>query len=414
MKSQIGVAAMRVLRDGSRLDAGSVRGYAWLLAVINVLMLLIVVGTSRGGIDRYNQIVGSDFLSFWAVGQMLTAGAAPYDAAGHLITMQAVAPQLTGYPAFYYPPSFLPFCWPLGLLPYFPALLAWLIASGAAYCLAVKRWLGPALAREPVWLWILAFPPVVITVLHGQTSFLLAALLATGLAIIRDRPLQAGFLLGLATIKPQFGILIPVALLVTGNWRAIAGAGLGAASLGALATVAFGPQVWAEWLALGRQAEASMAEGAIGFGKMVSIFAAARLVGLPEGVAYALQVLGAVVVVGMVAWAGWRRRWTLGLAALVLAGTPLVTPFVLDYDMVLLAFPLIYLARAGYRPWAKTVSAVVVLATVLARPAALQLDLPIMPFALAALFLIVWRQVRSEARSREATPEGGDQIAGMA
>ena len=39
-----------------------------------------------------------------------------------------------------------------------------------------------------------------------------------------------GWLFGLATIKPQLGLLVPVALLASGQWRAIAGAG-GAAHL---------------------------------------------------------------------------------------------------------------------------------------------------------------------------------------
>lgn len=404
MKSQFGAAVLRSLRHGSRLDVGSVRGYAWLLAAVNVLTLVVVIATSREGIDRYDQIIGSDFLSFWATGRLLVEGALPYDAAARLAAMQQVAPALAGYPAYFYPPSFLPLCFPMGLLPYFLALTIWMIASGAAYYAPVRKWFARCAPGQPVWLWVLAFPPVVITVLHGQTSFLLAALVATGLAILRDKPWLAGFLLGLATFKPQFGILVPIALLATGSWRAIAGAALGAASLAAIATFAFGTQVWTDWLALGREAEASMTGGAIGFGKMVSAFAAARLVGLSEGVAYAIQGVVTVAVAAMVAWAGWRRQWTLGLAALVMAGTPLATPFVLDYDMVLLAFPLLYLAGQGYRPWEKTVSAAVVLATILARPMALQFGVPIMPFAMAALFWLVWQRAGSLSNGQNAGP----------
>jgi hypothetical protein len=78
---------------------------------------------------------------------------------------------------------------------------------------------------------------------------------------------------------------------------------------------------------------------------------------------------------------------------LVMAGAPLATPFALDYDMVILAVPLIYLAGTGYRDWERAVSAFVFLATLLARPLAVGLGMPIMPLALAMLFWVLWRRL---------------------
>ncbi|MCM0001070.1 MAG: DUF2029 domain-containing protein, partial [Erythrobacter sp.] len=254
---------------------------------------------------------------------------------------------------------------------------------------------GPALVL------IAAFPPVFVTLTHGQTSFLVAALLGGGLLLVERRPWLAGVLIGLATIKPQFGLLVPLALFASGQWRTIAGACAAALALAALATAAFGPQVWADWLAITRTAGAATADGNIGFAKMVSVFAGLSLVGVPAAAAMAVQAAVSLALAAAVVMATWRRAFTPGLAALVLAGAPLATPFVLDYDLVLTAFPLAFLfARArdgGFADWERITIAAVFAGAAFARPLAINLGVPIMPLLLAALFVLVFRRVRAEA-----------------
>ena len=48
---------------------------------------------------------------------------------------------------------------------------------------------------------------------HGQNGFLTAALLGGALHWLDRRPWLAGVLIGCLAYKPQFGVLIPVALL---------------------------------------------------------------------------------------------------------------------------------------------------------------------------------------------------------
>ena len=380
------------LRTASRLDARSARVFAWMFAGLAVLSLAVLIATARGGIDAFGHLLGSDFLSFWSAGRLLVAGGSPYDAAAHLETMKAFAADLPGYPAYWYPPLFLVLCWPFGLLAYFPALVAWMALSGAAYFAALRLWAKGLGLNAPVWLWFVAFPPVVTTITHGQTSFLVAALLGASLFLVRRRPLLAGLLLGLATFKPQFGLLIPFALLLTGNVRVGLMAVVSMSVLITIATLAFGPQVWTDWYALTTTANAAMEQGAVGYGKMVSPFAGLMLMGAPEMLAYGVQVAISLSLAALVAMASWKRDWTDWHAALVLAGAPLATPFVLDYDLVILAFPLIYLAATGYRDWEKSVSVLVFVATLVARPIALNIGVPIMPIAIALLFWVLWRR----------------------
>lgn len=84
----------------------------------------------------------------------------------------------------------------------------------------------------------------------------------------------------------------------------------------------------------------------------------------------------------------------------MLAGAPLVTPFVLDYDMTLLAFPLIWLAGAGFWPWEKVIAGLTFVAAAFARPLGVQLGVPIMPLVLIAFFVVVTRRAREVSTVR--------------
>lgn len=382
------------------LGPARARGYLRLLALLNGAMLAFLMATSRGGVDRNGFLLGSDFISFWTTGRMLAQGGAVYDAAAHIAAQRAFFASAEGYTAFFYPPSFLPLCWPLGLAEYFPALALWLLASGAAYVLALRPWWRAARPGAPIWLLVAAFPAVPIVITHGQTAFLVAGLLGLGAWLVPTRAVLAGVLLGLATIKPQFGLLLPLALLLTRQWTVIAAAVVTALALAGLAALAFGPGVWSDWLVASARARSAMEAGAVPFGKMVTPFAAARLLGAPVGFAYAVQATVALGVAGALAALCRRRAWSPALAAAMLAGAPLVTPFALDYDMVLLAFPLLWLAgeglRGGFGPYEKLAIALAFAAPAFARPLALNAGLPVMPFVTAFLFAVIVRRAGTQ------------------
>jgi len=373
-----------------------VQGYLRLLALVNVVTLILLLVTSQNGVDRNGFLIGTDFLSFWTTGQMLHSGTHVYDVAAHIAAQREFFVQDGAFTAFFYPPSFLPFCYPLGFFPYYPALAMWLLATGAAYFSVARAWLREAGISQNAALLFLAYPPVWITVTHGQTSFLVAALLGLGALLVPKRPALAGVLFGLATIKPQFGILVPLVLVMTGEWRVIAAAGATALLLALGSALAFSSDVWRDWLEISGAAQSAMDQGQVGYAKMQSTLAAAMLLGAPAALAYGLQALVSVSVAATVARAAWGRICSPMLAALMLAGAPLVTPFVLDYDMVLLAFPLIWLASIGFAPWERIVSLLAFAAPAFARPLAVELGLPIMPFMMLALFAVLARRALQE------------------
>lgn len=378
------------------LGSARATGYLRLIALLNVTFLIFLVATSHGGIDRNGFLLGSDFIGFWTTGRMLHLGANVYDSAAHIAAQREFFASKDGYTAFFYPPSFLPFCWPLGLLGYFTALAAWLTATGAFYLLAVRQWWKDVPVRQPLWLLFLAFPAVPIVITHGQTSFLVAALLGLGAWLVPRRPALAGLLFGLATIKPQLGLLVPVVLVLTREWRVIGWAALGAMLLLAVSLLAFGPGILGAWHTASGTAQSAMEAGAVPFGKLITPFAALRLLGAPVPAAYALQGLVTLCVIGALWFAGRRGAYSSALGAAMLAGAPLATPFALDYDLVLLAFPLLWLAgeglRSGFAPYEKLAVLLAFVAPDFARPLALTIGVPVMPLVLGLLFAMVLRR----------------------
>jgi hypothetical protein len=125
-----------------------------------------------------------------------------------------------------------------------------------------------------------------------------------------------------------------------------------------------------------------------------------RLWGLSLPVAYGLQVLvtgGALI--GCI-WI-WRSGIAFRLkAAALLVATLLSTPYVLDYDLVVLGMALAFFAaeglETGFRPWEKTILALVWIAPVAAREIAKLMYLPLGFLTLVTFFLLIVIRTRSE------------------
>jgi hypothetical protein len=79
------------------------------------------------------------------------------------------------------------------------------------------------------------------------------------------------------------------------------------------------------------------------------------------------------------------------------AAACLVTPFLLDYDLMLLAVPLAWVAaqaeRGGdYLTWEKLILAMAFVLPLAARTMSLRLGVPVTPLAVAALLAVVVRR----------------------
>jgi hypothetical protein len=243
---------------------------------------------------------------------------------------------------------------------------------------------------------VISFPAVYLNIIGGQNAFLTAAILGCGLMMLNRRPGLAGAILGLMVIKPHLALAVPIALIVTGRWRALAWAGFSAVCLAMLSYLLFGLDTWVGFLNNSHKASEMMEHGHVGFAKMQSMFVAARILGASVGTAYALHGL---VAVSSVCALVWSLRQPIGAAAersLIVIACLLISTFSLHYDMVLIALPLAWMfqdwQRVGFPPWSKLVLCLVFLA-----PITYPLD-PL-PFGLPILLLLGWFLLREVAKS---------------
>ncbi|MFP3386992.1 glycosyltransferase 87 family protein, partial [Tritonibacter sp. SIMBA_163] len=65
-----------------------------------------------------------------------------------------------------------------------------------------------------------------------------------GLLLAPTRSLLGGLLLGLLTVKPHLGILVPFCLVAAGNYRAVASATFVSVAMVVLSGVLFGSEIW--------------------------------------------------------------------------------------------------------------------------------------------------------------------------
>ena len=231
------------LRTGEWLTAARLRGYSLILLGIAVPVLAGWIAVSDRLIDRNGQPIGTDFSNVYAAGSLTWQGRsadAYVPALQHAAEKAVFDGREVPFYGWHYPPFFFAVAVLVAAAPYGWGLAAWLAASFAAYLAAIRA----ILPRRETVLVAAAFPAVFVNVGHGQNGFLTAALLGGALHWLDRRPWLAGVLIGLLAYKPQFGVLIPIALLAGGRWRSI---GAAATTVAALATISFallGSGVW--------------------------------------------------------------------------------------------------------------------------------------------------------------------------
>ncbi|MES0809665.1 glycosyltransferase family 87 protein [Roseibium sp. SCPC15] len=359
---------IEVLRDGRWATRDRLLPAAWMAIATYLIILVYLYGVS-GQVTTADNIIRSDFLSFWVAACEALSGVPeiPY-LIDRFSSIQEAYLGEGQFFAFFYPPTFLFLILPLGAMSAMLAFVVFQVVSlsmaGFACSRITGNWNGFLVAA--------ALPATFNSLFHGQSALLCAALLGGGLAAIaQQRMILAGVFIGLLTIKPQMGVLIPFALLAGGYYRTFLSAAATTVLFALISWIAFGTDTWSAFLDQTTFAREVMSKGQVEFYKMVSVFSAARLVGLPIAAAYLVQGLvglGVLIVVCRV----WHGKAPVEAKAIVLvAGGYLVTPFVLSYDLAALAVALSFAIRlTGGRqtaPWMWTLAAVALLVSICAR-----------------------------------------------
>ncbi len=331
------------LKDGHWLNSSRVQIYPKL-----ILLLYLLVGACALGYWWYatsnRSLIVSDFTVFWIVAGLARAGhaATAYIPDQVQQVMFSLDPEIKGNYGWFYPPTFYLFIAPMGWLPYWAAYLSFMGLSTASYVYAVKK-----IIHEKVAMWCLAaFPGIWINLLTGQNGLFTAAIAGASLLILTRRPYLSGVLIGLLVIKPHLAILFPIALAAQRAWRTLVVAGLTATLFMGFSALILGFDTLSAWQHSLNIARSIMEKGGTA-PMMPTVFSFMRLLNAPLALSYAAH--GAVSLwAAAIVWVVWRAEVHYPLkAAVLMTATLLVSPYLFEYDLAWLGFPIAWIAKLG-------------------------------------------------------------------
>jgi hypothetical protein len=382
-------------------------------AVVGMYDIAYVASSMAGGpvIGPITRVKYPDFLVFYAAARAYFEGklALVYDSAAFTSFQNALFssdyfPQPVKFRPFFYPPTWLLLLLPFGLLGIAEAFGAFMAATVIAATASEGR------GNRWAWLAVLTSPAAVWVVVAGQNTFLSVALLYGGFRLLDRAPAAAGILLGLLSYKPQIWVLVPLALFAARAWRAM-GWMIGTVIVLSLASLAvFGAGAWLDFLDAARQVASGPAADEMFeriFTQMTTLLAAARIVGLPPPLANALQIAAAILAVAAVWYAFRKHGSSAARTAVLVTATFLVSPYTLNYDLLLLmpAVALLFqqaVADKKFLPLERLTYFLLWLIPTLGWVLN-QLDIPITPLVILAFGVVAWIRLTA-ARDCAMTP----------
>ena len=265
-----------------------------------------------------------DGLDFWAGGFLTLHHRTPtvFDPLAYQAFLSATfGPKLPTH-MWSYPPNYLLVTTAFDWLPPWPAILTFDLASLLLLIFLLL------IARLP-WLLVLAVatsPVALENLLEGQNAALITALIGGGVLLLDSRPRLAGMLIGLATIKPQLGLVLPLHLLRRSPIGATY-AVLAALALAAFSLLAFGPAAWSGFWHVTRPAMNNVlltGQPPAFAGGLISVFAACRRLGVAPALAIQAAVTAATILLA--------ARTKNPVPLLILSA--LASPYLHDYDLL--------------------------------------------------------------------------------
>jgi alpha-1,2-mannosyltransferase len=327
-----------------------------LVAFLSFCVMWVQWQAASPGVSR----ISGDFVSFWSAGRVALDGHAAdaYREDQHyLVQLALIGDPGWEYLAFFYPPFFLLVCAGYAVLGYFPALCVWLGTTCLCYAAAMRGLLAKSLreSAQQVWVVFLGYPAVMVNAGFGQNGFLSAALFGGAAVWLDRRPELAGMCLGCLAYKPQLGIIVPLALAVAQRWRCFVAATVTVLVLAAVATLALGTDVWPAFMADMAVARRNWMEPAnpLYLRYWITVYGAVRLHHGSLLLAYGAQAAASVAAAYVLVRALLRRppeiRSGRAEIAAIAACVPFCSPFMLEYDLVILAVPMAWLLSEALR-----------------------------------------------------------------
>lgn len=339
--------------QGPRITAVKVLVAASLFLAIAVGATILQFSRAEDYVLPLGSVIGGDYVAFFAAAEAIARGLTVeiYSPEIFQNLLLEVGPPQDAYTlTWQYPPSYYFLVSPLTLTGYLPGYILWTGLGALAFLLALR---GTGTSWAALYI-VIASPSVFHAAITGQNGFLTAALIAVAALHPDRRPVLAGLAAALLTVKPHLGLLLPLAYLAGGMWRAFFVAALGAVALFAASILVFGLDSWMAFHGGASGTWENIELKLLQIHKMATPMTAAIFMGLPAKAALAIHLGIAAATAGCVTLI-WRRVADSGLrAAALCAGVLLVTPFAYFYELVILALPVLIVVKRGLeRGWLK-------------------------------------------------------------
>lgn len=286
-----------------------------------------------------SQVKREDFLAFYRAGELAHAGRAA----------EAYDPAIFGRGfsednkdlLFLNPPHALLFFEPLAVLSYPFAKLTGMAVLFASFVFMVKM-VRMGLGAWP-YIFMIASPGAMYAFQLLQLSPLTVALLLFVLLHSRDKPVLSGLALTLLTIKPQYGLLMPLFLILNRDWRCFFYASLGTVVILGLSVAVHGWGVWESFFS-SIQHGAHALQFSANFGIMSTFASSMGKWGFSETGKMTAQLvavgLGALVLI-----AGVRRLPRSRAVPVSLLAMGVAAPSFMFYDWLLFSVVLLLVAK---------------------------------------------------------------------
>jgi len=343
--------------------ANSISSQSSLLSAPVIICLLgVIIGASyyvnlwKMGSDGLSVVSHTtpywDFNNLWTGGRLALEGHVNwlFDTEKYRSEMRSLLGPNLPPQEWSYPPNMLLIGAPLALFPPIIAYLIWTLGSLLLLHIAIKPFKLPTVLH----LIVLLSPAVFINALLGQNGTFISALLIMGLYHAPTKPILAGICIGLMTIKPQFGLLLPFILIASQNWTAFISASVTALTMAVLTSLFFGFDVWSNFLNHTQPMMRGIMEAQYPqhyHTNAVPVFIFARAMGAGLMGAYFLQAIISVfaILIGIKLWHSSTNINHHYRVALTCVLVMLATPYAYTYDMVALGTAIVIMFATADR-----------------------------------------------------------------
>ena len=290
-------------------------------------------------LDVTKHPIGRDFINVWGGPQIAFGHGLEtlFDPKAYYAALKQVYGVDIAYHNWGYPLFVLPLYWLFAQMPYLAALAVWTLGFLGTYIWIVTRTVEPGKRLLVAGLLVVA-PSSIINIIGGQNGFLTATLWLGGILWLDRRPILAGILIGLLIYKPHMGLCLPFVLIALGAWRAFLAAAITSILVFASSLFLVDVSDWMTYFEVIAPYQANLLVDFKGFYTymMVSVAAGGRSAGLSFETAFAIQAIVSLTV--LVTTIATVRRTTdrCARAFVIVAATPLITPYAFNYDLAAL------------------------------------------------------------------------------